>query len=37
MFMSDGKAPLSNSVCLFEFYGISTFVDYLVPDPFLYK
>ena len=24
-------------VCLFEFYGISTFVGYLMPNPFLYK
>ena len=22
---------------LFEFYGISTFVDYFMPNPFLYK
>ena len=24
-------------VCLFGFYGISTFVCYLMPNPFLYK
>ena len=24
-------------VCLFGFYGISTFVGYLMPNPFLYK
>ena len=24
-------------VCLFGFYGISTFVGYLKPNPFLYK
>ena len=24
-------------VCLFGFYGISTFVGYLIPNPFLYK
>ena len=24
-------------VCLFGFYGISTFVSYLMPNPFLYK
>ena len=23
--------------CLFGFYGISTFVGYLMPNPFLYK
>ena len=26
-----------SSVCLVEFYGISTFVGYLMPNPFLYK
>ena len=28
---------LSLFVCLFVFYGISTFVSYLMPNPFLYK
>ena len=28
---------LVNSVCLFGFYDVSTFVGYLMPNPFLYK
>ena len=27
----------SGNVCLFVFYGISTIIDYLMPNPFLYK
>ena len=28
---------LLDKICLFGFYGISTFVGYLMPNPFLYK
>ena len=30
------RTVLSLFVCLFGFYGISTFVGYLMPNPFLY-
>ena len=30
-------SPSIGLVCLFEFYGISTFVGNLTPNPFLYK
>ena len=31
------KSDICLFVCLFVFYGISTFVDYLMPNQFLYK
>ena len=36
-FMGERMFPPSTDVCLFRFYGISTFVGYLMPNPFLYK
>ena len=32
-----GRGTLRMFACLFWFYGISTFVGYLMPNPFLYK
>ena len=31
------NVSIKKIVCLFGFYGISTFVGYLMPNPFLYK